>query len=81
MSHAEILESVHKIIVAHSPCRAKITGINGNLSILQDLSVNSARLVDIVLELEDSFNISIRDEDVDRIRTVGDAAELVASLI
>jgi acyl carrier protein len=81
MSEVEILEGVHKIILAHSPERSKITSVDGNMSILQDLKVNSARLVDIILELEDWFNISISDNDADGIRTVGDAANLVARLI
>jgi acyl carrier protein len=49
-------------------------------SLLKDLEVNSARLVDVVLEIEDKFNISVSDRDADTVRTVGDAVSLVVTL-
>lgn len=50
----------------------------GESRLLEDLKINSARLVDIVLEMEDAFRIEIGDDDADRVRTVGDAVEVVA---
>ena len=45
--------------------------------ILNDLKVNSARLVDVVIKCEDVFGITIEDDEADKIRTIGDAVELV----
>lgn len=45
--------------------------------ILKDLKVNSARLVDVVLEIEDAFEIEVRDEDADKVKTIGDAVKLI----
>ena len=45
--------------------------------ILNDLKVNSARLVDVVIKCEDVFGISIDDDEADRIRTIGDALEII----
>jgi acyl carrier protein len=45
--------------------------------ILNDLKVNSARLVDVVIKCEDTFGISIDDDDADKIRTIGDAIEVI----
>jgi acyl carrier protein len=47
--------------------------------ILEDLKVNSARLVDIVLELENAFGIELGDEDADKVRTVGDAVQVITA--
>ena len=44
-------------------------------NILDDLKVNSARLVDVVLAFEDEFDIEIADEDVDSVNTVGDCVD------
>jgi acyl carrier protein len=41
--------------------------------------VNSARLVDVVLEFEDVFDIEIADDDVDNVDTVGNAVDLIGS--
>ena len=46
-------------------------------NILDDLKVNSARLVDVVLAFEDAFDIEIADEEVDNVNTVGDCVRLV----
>ena len=45
--------------------------------IIKDLKVNSARLVDIIIEAEDAFDIEIDDDDADAIRTIGDAIDVV----
>lgn len=57
--------------------KANAGNISKESSILKDLQVNSARLVDIVIEIEDKFGIEVQDDDADSIRTVGDAVSLV----
>jgi acyl carrier protein len=46
-------------------------------SFQSDLQINSARLVDIVLEIEDKFDIEVSDEDADKVTTIGEAVDLV----
>jgi acyl carrier protein len=55
-----------------------LDGASLTTHILDDLKVNSARLVDVVLEFEDAFNIEIDDDDVDKVETIGSAVELIA---
>lgn len=45
--------------------------------LVDDLQVNSARMVDILLETEEKFGIAIDDQSADRLRTIGDAVELI----
>jgi acyl carrier protein len=45
--------------------------------ILNDLKVNSARLVDVIIRCEDVYGISIDDDEADRIRTIGDAVRII----
>ena len=49
--------------------------------ILNDLKVNSARLVDIIIKCEDTFGIEIDDEDADKIRTIGDAIGIIRAKV
>lgn len=51
--------------------------MSGESRIAADLGVNSARLVDIILAMEDEFNISIDDETADKIVTLNDAVSLL----
>ena len=50
-------------------------------SILDDLKINSARLVDIVLDFEDVFDIEVDDDDADNVATVGDGVNLILAKI
>ena len=50
-----------------------------NSTRLDDVGIDSARLVDIVLDLEDRFKIKIKDEEIDTLNTVGDVIECVVS--
>ena len=54
-----------------------LTTATGETSILGDLQVNSARLVDIILALEDEFDIEVDDESADKVKTLQDAVDLI----
>jgi acyl carrier protein len=42
-----------------------------------DLNADSLDMVELVMSLEEEFGIEISDEDVESIRTVGDAADYI----
>ena len=44
-------------------------------SFVNDLGADSLDIVELVMELEDEFNVSIPDEDAEKIQTVGDAVK------
>lgn len=51
--------------------------INESSLLIDDLKVNSTRFVDIILETEDRFQISISDKDMERFERVGDAIDYI----
>jgi acyl carrier protein len=77
MQRAEVFEKVVKILTPHVKNQAALDGISEASNILDDLKVNSARLVDVVLAFEDEFDVEIPDEDVDSVNTIGDCVQLV----
>ncbi len=52
-------------------------GIADNSSLVDDLKLNSARFVDVILETEDRFNISVNDQEMERFERVGDAVDFI----
>ena len=46
-------------------------------SFVDDLKADSLDVVELVMEFEDEFEITIPDEDYEKIRTVGDAVTYI----
>ncbi len=46
----------------------------------EEIGADSIDLVDLISELEDKFNVSIPDEAIEDLRTIGDVAKLIDEL-
>ncbi|MDG2266605.1 MAG: phosphopantetheine-binding protein [Candidatus Marinimicrobia bacterium] len=79
MEQSAVMEGVVKILTPWVKNEEALQGVSLETNILDDLKVNSARLVDVVIAFEDEFDIEIDDEDVDTVNTVGDAVQLISS--
>jgi acyl carrier protein len=77
MTHDEVFQKVVSILKPYVKNEEALKTVSEKTNILDDLKVNSARLVDVVLEFEDSFKIEIADADADKVDTVGDAVRLI----
>jgi acyl carrier protein len=53
------------------------TDFNENWSIIKDLKINSARIVDIIIDIEEEYNIEISDEELDKLTCFKDITELI----
>ena len=81
MEASEIQEKVVKILTPYVKDQDALAAVSLETNILEDLKVNSARLVDIILDFEDAFDIEVEDEDADAVNTVGDAVGLIAAKV
>ena len=77
MNEQEIFDRVVKILTPFVKNQDALDGVSLKTHILDELKVNSARLVDIVLDFEDAFDIEIADDDADKVETVGSAVALI----
>ena len=78
-SESEVMEKVLVILKPYVKNEAALASVTQETNILDDLDVNSARLVDVILAFEDTFGIQVADEDADSVNTVGDAVRLICS--
>ncbi len=79
MNRSEIHDRIVDLVSPLAKDRAALESLSERTSILGDLKVNSARLVDFILAVEDEFGIEVDDDDVDKVRTISDVVELVAA--
>lgn len=77
MEHEEILAKVKEVIV--DQLSVDEDEVNAEASFFDDLGADSLDIVELVMALEDTFGISIPDEDAESIKTVGDAVDYIAS--
>lgn len=55
--------------------------ITEETSMMKDLDADSLDAVEIMMELEDEFEIEIPDEDAEQFKTIGDIVKFVESKI
>ncbi len=79
METSEVQSKVVEIIGRYAKNKDALATVTEETNILEDLKVNSARLVDVILDFEDEFDIEVEDEDADAVNTVGDAVALIQS--
>lgn len=71
----EIEDKVIEIVCKQlSVDKAKVTKAT---SFINDLGADSLDTVELVMEIEEAFDLSIPDEDAEKIQTVGDAVKYI----
>jgi acyl carrier protein len=55
--------------------------VNPHANILDDLGADSLDVVEMVMTLEEAFDIEVPDEDVEQMRTVGDVETYVVKAV
>lgn len=70
-----ISEKVMKLIIEQF--NIEEDSVDLDTSFRDDLNADSLDLVELVMGLEDEFGLEIEDEDVEAIKTVGDAIEYI----
>ena len=74
---ADTLERVAKIVVDR--LGVEEAEVKPEASFKDDLGADSLDVVELVMELEDEFDLEISDEDAEKIATVADVVEYINS--
>lgn len=77
MNKKNLFEKILVIIEPHVKNAEAFQSATPETNIIDDLKVNSARLVDIIIALEDEFGVEIDDESADNMQTLGDAVSML----
>ncbi len=77
METRQIRDRVIEILTPFVKDRSALEQATSATNMLDDLKVNSARFVDIVLAIEDAFDVEVADDELDSINTIGDCVALI----
>ena len=70
-----MLEKMSEMIAEQLNCDA--AGITAETSFKDDLGADSLDLYQVIQEIEETFEIAIPEEEAEKIKTVGEAVELI----
>jgi acyl carrier protein len=80
MKKEEIVQQLKKIIEPYVQDKEAFAGLTEDSNLLQDLKINSAHLSDIILDVEEAFDIEIDDEKAETMVSVKDAVKVIEEL-
>jgi len=79
MNKEEILEELRTIVKPYINNVEAFENFTENTDFITDLNINSANLVDIILDVEDYFKIHIDNESMEKMVNVKATLEIIAT--
>jgi len=77
MDNEKLISELKTIIKPYVQDLKDLENITESTDFVKDLKINSANLIDIILDVESKFNIVVDDESIEKMLTVGAAVELI----
>ncbi|MHA4894960.1 acyl carrier protein [Pedobacter sp. PWIIR3] len=77
MTNEELILRLKPIVSNYAQNKAALENINQETDFIKDLKINSANLVDVVLDVEEEFDIVIDNESMEKMLSVGAAVEII----
>ncbi len=70
MTKEELLSKLKTIITPYVQNEEGLNTLTENTDFIKDLEINSANLVDVVLDVEEEFDIEIDNESMEKMLTI-----------
>ncbi len=77
MDSKQIESKVYKIVAEKLNIDEK--NVSAASRFQEDLGADSLDIVELLMEIEEEFGVSISDEESEKLKTVGDAAKFIGS--
>ena len=77
MNKEEIIAKLIPIVTTYAQNKDALTHLKEETDFINDLKINSANLVDVILDIEESFDIEIDNESMEKMLTVKAAIEVI----
>lgn len=81
MKKEELIAKLKPIIEPYVQDTEAFKNLSEDTDFVNDLKINSANLVDIILDIEDEFDIRLENEDMEQMLDVKSAMSIVTTKI
>jgi len=79
MTKEDILEELKKILNPYTTEKELLAGINDDTDLIRDLKINSANLVDVIIDAEAKYNVEIDYDSAEQMTNVGSCIDIIYS--
>jgi acyl carrier protein len=79
MNNEELIAKLKTIIAPYIQDEEAFKNLSEDTDFVKDLKINSANLVDIILDIEDEFDIRLENDDMEKMLDVKSAMAIVTS--
>ncbi|WP_369014710.1 acyl carrier protein [Flavobacterium anhuiense] len=77
MDRTELIKELKVIIKPFATNKEAFENLTEETDFIKDLNINSANLVDIVLDIEENFDVILDNADMERMLDVKTAVEII----
>ena len=77
MDKSGLIERLKSIVAVYAEDTAALADMNENTDFIKDLKMNSANLVDVVLDIEEEFQIEIDNASMEKMLNVQAALDVI----
>lgn len=77
MTEQALIDSLKQIVEPYVENKEAFGNMNADTDFIKDLEIDSATLVDVVLDVEDKFDIHIENEEMEQMLTVKASIKII----
>jgi len=77
MDRSTILIELRKVLAPYTENKEMLDGISEETDLIKDLKINSANLVDIIIDAESKYNIEIDLDSAEKMYKVGNIIDVI----
>ncbi|TDO24338.1 acyl carrier protein [Pedobacter duraquae] len=79
MSKEDLINRLKAIVSPYAQNKEALNSISEDTDFINDLKINSANLVDVILDVEEEFDIVIANEEMEKMLTVKASMTIIES--
>ena len=76
-SETAVVQTLEQIVRRFAPRHRSEIPLTSQTRLVEDAGIDSPRMIDIVIEIEDRLGITIEDDEAQKVATFGDLVQFV----